>query len=153
MYSMFRVACTSIATFIAMHSYADVYDDYAASNRRIFLINICEVGAEFYKDYSVKVSDKFSIVLQNSKPNTQDRKNMLSAFYGWVEESDNKDYQIRKVVANRVGEGNTPRTELAYQSLTSVRQIAYSTGVNQPGKSAAYYQRSIEEDCKVKVVK
>ena len=153
MHSKVRVACISIATFIAMNSYADVYEDYATSNRRIFLTNICEVGADFYKDYSIKVSDKFSIVLQNSKPNTPDRKNMLSAFYEWVEESDDKDYQIRKGVANKIGEGNKPLTELAYQSLTYVRQIAHSTGVKQPGKSATYYQRSIEEECKVKVVK
>jgi len=141
------------AIFISLNSNADVYEDYASTNRKIFLTNICEGGAAHYKDYSMWVSDRFSVILQNSKPNSSERKSMLSVFNGLIEESDDEDFKRRKSAAKTIGEGNAARTELAYQALTLVRQIAYDSGVKQPGKSATFYQRTIEEECKFKAVK
>ena len=136
---------------LSSNALADVYDDYATTNRQNFTFTICEVSAAHYKSHSVWVSDVLSSVYQNSKPNSSDRKKLLAQFDSMVEKSDDDDYNKRKEFARKVAEGNSSRTELTYQVSTYARQIAYQTAVTQPGKSATFYQRTIEQECKSKV--
>jgi hypothetical protein len=119
----------------------------------------CESAAQRYAPFAKRQSEDLQAIFQNSRPNTDKRKQMLAEHNIYFEEiltkMQEQDKRVNQMLARDPSVKQSPEmTEFVDVIYGTVGYIAKKIAFTSPGLSESTYKRLLEEECKsIKVTK